>query len=92
MYKRKLNKQLLPTPASYYKREFPSMKIKLEKVNVKCPFHDDKTPSLNLNMINGRFYCFACCAKGGDIIDFHMQRYGFNFIETVNFFGAWSYE
>lgn len=34
-----------------------------------CPFHDDTTPSLRI-FETGGFLCFACGAKGGDVIDF----------------------
>lgn len=33
----------------------------------RCPFHDDRTPSLKLN--ESYFYCFGCGATG-DVIDF----------------------
>lgn len=33
----------------------------------RCPFHDDRTPSMKLN--EDYFYCFGCGAKG-DVIDF----------------------
>ena len=32
---------------------------------VRCPFHDDRTPSMKLN--NKYYYCFGCGAKG-DVI------------------------
>lgn len=32
-----------------------------------CPFHIDKTPSLAINPVNGRFYCHSC-GVGGTII------------------------
>ena len=35
----------------------------------KCPFHDEKTPSFNVNNEKGLFYCFGCKA-GGNIITF----------------------
>lgn len=33
----------------------------------RCPFHDDRTPSMKLN--NNYFYCFGCGATG-DVINF----------------------
>ena len=38
----------------------------------RCPFHDDKTPSMTINDKDGMFYCFGCGAKG-DIINFVQQ-------------------
>ena len=32
----------------------------------RCPFHDDKTPSMK---VDERFHCFGCGADG-DVIDF----------------------
>ncbi len=89
-YKRQFDRTLLPTPADYYSKEFPGLKIKSEWVNVCCCFHDDKTPSLSLHMVSGGFHCFACGAHGGDVLAFQMQRYSITFVEAVNFFGAWT--
>lgn len=30
----------------------------------RCPFHEDKTPSLSVNRDKGVFHCFGCGAKG----------------------------
>lgn len=29
-----------------------------------CPFHDDKNPSMSINLDKGIYYCFGCGAKG----------------------------
>jgi DNA primase len=49
-----------------------------------CPFHDGKTPSLNLNIKGGMWvwHCFGCKA-GGTVIDFVMKREGLSFIAAV---------
>lgn len=49
-----------------------------------CPFHDDKTPSLNLNIKGGMWvwHCFGCKA-GGTVIDFVMKRESLSFIDAV---------
>src|SRR5215813_7755908 len=54
-----------------------------------CPFHDDHRPSLSVNMQCGGFFCFSCLAKGGDVIDFLMLRYGWDFVRAVTHLGAW---
>jgi hypothetical protein len=41
---------------------------------VACPFHDDRTPSLQMYE-GGSFYCFGC-RKGGTIYDFAAHLYG----------------
>ena len=37
-----------------------------------CPFHDDRTPSMKVDL---RFHCFGCGADG-DVIDFVSRLYG----------------
>jgi DNA primase len=39
-----------------------------------CPFHEDKTPSLSISAETGKFHCFGCHAKGGDIFDFVVAK------------------
>lgn len=84
------DRSLLPTPAKYYSGEFPGMKIKTEWVKVHCCFHEnDTSPSLNLNMVNGNYRCFACGEKGGDIITFHRRRYKKSFKQTLIALGVY---
>ena len=85
------NRALLPQPLEYY-RDQQSMKITGtgEWRTALCPFHDDKTPSLRINVRNGAFKCMVCEAKGGDVIAFHMARHGLPFIEACKALGAWS--
>ncbi|MDR7251038.1 DNA primase [Nocardioides sp. BE266] len=47
-----------------------------------CPFHDEKTPSFNVNASRGFFHCFGC-GEGGDVIAFLMKVDGLTFGETV---------
>ena len=50
----------------------------------KCPFHDDKNPSLNLSIKEGLWLwnCFGCGA-GGTVIDFVMRYEQKDFKEAV---------
>ena len=36
----------------------------INEFNVKCPFHDDRTPSLSINIDKGVWVCHAGCGKG----------------------------
>ncbi len=49
-----------------------------------CPFHQEKTPSLNLDLARGLYHCFGC-GKGGDVYTFVQETQGLNFNEAVEF-------
>jgi DNA primase len=48
------------------------------------PFHDDhRAGSFKLNLRTGKFNCFRCQKKGGDIIAFTRLKYGPGFSEAL---------
>ena len=47
---------------------------------VRCPFHDDHTPSLRLN--DRYYYCFGCGATG-DVVDLTAQLFGLQSYEAA---------
>jgi DNA primase len=47
-----------------------------------CPFHEEKTPSLNVSPDKGLWYCFGCRA-GGDVFDFVMKSQAVTFPEAL---------
>ncbi|GAB5521918.1 MAG: DNA primase [Rhodothermales bacterium] len=47
-----------------------------------CPFHNEKTPSFNVNPSLGIFKCFGCGA-GGDVFSFIQRTESLGFVETV---------
>jgi DNA primase len=58
--------------------------LKRTGVNHKglCPFHQEKSPSFNVNAQKQFFHCFGC-GKSGDVITFVSEIEGRSFIETV---------
>lgn len=48
----------------------------------KCPFHDDRSPSMNVNPQMGIFKCFACGA-GGDVFKFVMDHEKIDFKSAI---------
>ena len=51
---------------------------------VLCPFHLEKTPSMNINTVEKIYHCFGC-GRHGTEIDFCMEYYGIG-REQVNIF------
>jgi DNA primase len=47
-----------------------------------CPFHDEKTPSFNVNPALGYYMCFGC-GESGDVISFVRGTEHLSFVETV---------
>lgn len=47
-----------------------------------CPFHDEKTPSFNVNAARQFFHCFGCRASG-DVIGFLMRVEGRDFMDVI---------
>ncbi|MBI4056446.1 MAG: DNA primase [Elusimicrobia bacterium] len=47
-----------------------------------CPFHQEKTPSFNVNQDKQLFYCFGC-QEGGDVFKFLMKIENLSFSEAA---------
>ena len=47
-----------------------------------CPFHNEKTPSFNVNEARQTFHCFGC-GEGGDVFAFLMKMEGLTFPEAA---------
>ncbi len=47
-----------------------------------CPFHDEKTPSFNVNPVVGYYMCFGC-GESGDVISFVRKHDQLSFVEAI---------
>ncbi|TLD40617.1 MAG: DNA primase [Candidatus Jettenia ecosi] len=61
---------------SFYTRHIPGFETNGKtEVSCHCPFHDDKEPSLSVNLEKGVFKCFGCSEQGG-VVKFIQLLYG----------------
>ena len=49
----------------------------------KCPFHDDRTPSLVITPAKNLWHCMGACNAGGTAIDWVMKAEGISFRHAV---------
>ena len=43
------------------------------RAKARCPFHDEQTPSFEVDLVTGKYHCFGCGASG-DAIDLVMAK------------------
>ena len=53
-----------------------------------CEFHGG-SDSLRVNTQTGGWICMACGEKAGDVLGYHMAKYGLEFVEACQALGAW---
>jgi len=49
----------------------------------RCPFHDDRTPSLVVTPAKNLWHCLGACQAGGSVIDWVMRMEGVSFRHAV---------
>jgi DNA primase catalytic core len=54
----------------------------------KCPFHDDRTPSLVISPAKNLWHCLGACNEGGDVIQWVMRAEGVSFRHAVELLRA----
>jgi hypothetical protein len=84
------DRDLLPAPATFWAEHGITLTKKTGCVSAKCIFHPDNHASLNINVSSGGFVCFACGAKGGDVLTAHRLLTGDDFVLSAKALGAWS--
>jgi DNA primase len=53
-----------------------------------CPFHDDHSPSLNIDPAKNVWHCKGACGEGGDVIQWVMRAQGVSFRHAVELLRA----
>lgn len=76
----------MPVPECYYRARVDRLGPRRRNgwAQGRCPFHDDGTASLSVNLDSprGGWRCFAGCGSG-DLLAFHMRLSGLGFAEAV---------
>lgn len=80
----------LPDPVGYYEAE--GLRLtgprNAKWKTTRCNFHGG-SDSLRVNTVTGAWVCMACGAKGGDVLAYHMQIHGLEFMQAAKALGAW---
>lgn len=53
-----------------------------------CQFHGG-SDSMRINVASGGWCCMSCGEKGGDVLAYHLQLHGLEFVEAAKQLGAW---
>jgi len=79
----------LPIEA-FYRQELRELKPGSgDNISALCPFHEDKAPSLSVNLKTGVFNCFGCGAAG-DVFTFVQKRHDCDFKAALEELGRWA--
>ena len=66
--------------------------IELKRAGVdligRCPFHDDREPSLVISPRKNLWHCLGACQAGGTVIDWVMKMNGVSFRHAVELLRA----
>jgi hypothetical protein len=82
------DRERLPEPVGYYEGEGLSLTKRGKWRTTACRFHDG-SDSLRINTASGAWVCMSCGAKGGDVLAYHMQAHGLEFVEAAKSLGCW---
>ena len=64
--------------------DFVTLKRKGANMGGLCPFHNEKTPSFNVNPVRNIFKCFGC-GEGGDAVSFLMKHDNISYPESLRY-------
>ena len=64
--------------------DFLTLKKRGVNYIANCPFHNEKTPSFNVNPVRNIYKCFGC-GKGGDSVSFVMEHEKMTYPEALRY-------
>ncbi|MES2924185.1 MAG: CHC2 zinc finger domain-containing protein [Verrucomicrobiota bacterium] len=75
-------KDKLPALSEMLSRDGHELRKQGSAIFTCCPFHEENTPSCQVDDRTGKFHCFGCGA-GGDIFDYWQKATGLSFHDTL---------
>lgn len=81
-------RERLPDTVSYFEGESLKLAGPGKWKTTVCTFHGG-SDSMRVNVPSGAWVCMSCGAKGGDVLAYHMQSHGLEFIEAAKALGCW---
>ena len=78
----------LPEAVSYFESQGLRLTGPGKWKTTACQFHGG-SDSMRINVASGCWCCMSCDAKGGDVLAYHMQLHGIEFVEAAKALGAW---
>lgn len=82
------DRNLLPEPVAYFEGQGLKLTPRGKWRTTECKFHDG-SDSMRLNASSGAWVCMSCNIKGGDVLAYHMQFHGMEFVDAAKELCAW---
>jgi hypothetical protein len=82
------DRERMPDPVSYFEGEGLKLSGPGKWKTTGCTFHGG-SDSMRINVASGAWVCMSCSAKGGDVLSYHMQAHGLEFIYAAKALGCW---
>ena len=67
-----------------YGRSVAQAEVKGDTLTGLCPFHHDKNPSFSVDLIHGKYHCFACGESGNYINFYALNSHLKNSLKNLN--------
>lgn len=83
------DRDALPDPTDYFESRGFSLVGRGAWRTTRCAFHGG-SDSMRVKVRSGAWCCMACGASGGDVLAFHMQATGMDFVQAARDLGAWN--
>ena len=84
----KFLKERLPQPEAFFRENLKQFRTRGRTATALCPFHPDHQPSLQIDLVRGRYFCHVC-QLGGDILHFVKALHHVGFVQACKLLDAW---